>query len=340
MYSFSPGAIHDAQMARPETFMTAILIFYFYFIAVYTRLRHLSILFAAGIMLGLLVATKFTLIVFGASLLFVLFFNGQELFIKKIGVQLLFFAAAFFSGFLFGAPYVAADFWGYLDGIEEHKLAYHLHHPPHSHIDGGNTFVMQIEFYFKVYGLAFLSTFAILVMYLYKKVSNLTVIYASNSIIFFFLIGSASVFFERNLTPVMPIYFLMCGVLIHSVMNLRYLQRFLSLLFILPLFYWTLNIWYVQTKQYAVDIDKFEFEMIQKIRPKKIEHKAMVAEPNSCGLVRFLDYSDPWSKNSRIDYLSNGWVLVAKRVSTFTFLPTSTLHTYLAADIYWFMKKC
>lgn len=339
MYSFSPGAIHDAQMARPETFMTAILIFYFYFMAAYMRLRHLSILFTAGIMLGLLVATKFTLIVFGVSLPFVLFFSGQELFIKKIGLQLLLFAAAFCSGFLLGAPYVASDFWGYLDGIKELMLEYHLH-PPHSHIDGGNTFIMQAEFYLKVYGFAFLSTFAILVMYFYKQVSKLTVIYASNSILFFFLIGFAGVFFERNLTPVMPIYFLMSGVLINSIKNLRYAQIFFGLLFILPLFYWTLNIWHVQTKQYTADIDKFEFEITQNIHPKKIEHKAMIGDPSSCGLVRFIDYSDPWSENSRIDYLANGWLLLAKRISPFTALPTSTLHTYLAADIYWFMKKC
>lgn len=166
------------------------------------------------------------------------------------------------------------------------------------------------------------------------------VIYASNSIIFFCLIGSSGVFFERNLTPVMPIFFLMCGVLINTIKNLRHAQIFLSLLFVLPLFYWTLNIWHVQTKQYADDIDKYEFEITQNIQPKKIEHKAMFADSSSCGLVRFIDYSDPWSENSRIDYLANGWLLVAKRLSPFTLLPTSTLHTYLAADIYWFIKKC
>lgn len=339
-FTVSPGLVHDAQMARPEAFLTFLMISYIYGCVVSYK-RWLLGAVIAGLCLGLMISTKFTLAIMAVIYLVpVVVVRLNNIKNGEVGSVTVFLGAIFLGLFL-GAPYAFMDVRGYFEGVGELRKQYYSLHLPHSYVSGGGTLLWQVEFYFIYYGAVFLSPVVVLLRNGRAgdfRCVKLSICFAA--IVFFLLVATPSVFFERNLSPAIPL-FIMATIFIYGWLPSGYFVRMLfTIILFVPLFFWCWHIRNVQSPGYGKMIDVVETNLVNELSPKKISHIMLGSNPESCGLIRQLDFSDETSSEIRKKYMDEGWGRVGQIISPFNILPTSTLHTYLAPNVYWLYKAC
>jgi hypothetical protein len=337
IYSLSPGNIHDAHMARPETFLATLTILYLLMCIYYYKFNIYVFGLVASFVLGFAMAAKFTFVILMALIIFHILSverGGIVILVARVLGVLLFIC----FGFSLGAPYALVDFQGYINGVTQLSHQYSNLHLPHSYVSGGSTWLWQFEFFFKIYGLIVILPFISIIFTLATKKLSTEFYFSACALIFIFIFARASVFFERNLNPIIPLFALLVGFYINRMQFKRGI--FFGFVIAIPLMYWSYWVYGVQLNKYSLNIDKIEYGLIEKYKPVTIKHQAMIGDFSGCGLIRFVDYSDQTSRESREDLLANDWIIVFQYKGPFHLLPTSTLHTYLSGNIYWYLKNC
>jgi hypothetical protein len=342
LLTFSPGLVHDAMMARPESFLTALALLFTYGLAVLPNSNPKGGAIS-GVAYGLMVSSKFTL-----SILIIIFIahvllEKQDKSLKTYLVGVFLFFSLF--GFWLGAPYVFSDFHGYLDGINALRQQYYGSHMPHSLVGGGSTFLVQTKYYVEVYGLVFIFPFAFL-GYIIKDgysafiKNRYLVLLCGGLVAYYLVIAIPSVFFERNLHPILPIFIIIAVKVYQALARTQRIGLILATFMVLPFVFWVGLIHYVQSGSYLSSVDKIENEIKVKSKIFDIKKIELQYEKMDCGLLKIIDFSDQTSLNLRDKYLGDGWSLAGRHLSPFWFLPTSTLHYYLAPNYYWLYKPC
>lgn len=341
LFALSPGGVHDAHMARPETFLTVLIIVYVYACVMVDKVGGVVGPLLAGVALGLLVSTKFTLSVMVVLFLSIVFFSKFPGSARRRFVKVFIFFISIICGFMLGAPYGIIDVSGYFDGVNELRRQYYSLHIPHSYVTGGSTFLWQLEFFLKVYGLVFLSPFIYLIYSTVTRNFEINKLAISVSgLIFFSLVATSSVFFERNFSPVISMFALSGVFLYDKLPKWNWIRLTFIVLLFSPFIYWTSQIYLVQQPRYSEKIDTIELDLSQKFNAKSVNHVMLNRGQSNCGLVRQLHFSDPTSVQVLEGFKGSGWEVVASIRSPFRWLPTSTLHTYLAPNVYWLYKTC
>lgn len=340
IYSLSPGNIHDAHMARPETFLSTLTILYLLLCIFYFNVGAYFFVLAAAFILGFAIATKFTFAILLALIMAFVFLREADgifnlnLLKKTFGILVF-----LFFGFSLGAPYALMDLQGYIDGVNQLQSQYYNLHLPHSYVGGGSTWLWQLEFFLKIYGLIMVMPVILIIYSIKNKILSIEFYFAVCALLFICIFCRASVFFERNINPIIPLFALLAGFVVNRA-TFKKINMILIAVIIIPLAYWSYWIYAVQLKKYSLEIDKIEYGLRERYKPSRVVHQTMSGDVSGCGLIRFVDFSDQTSKESRKNLIANDWENISNFNGPFQWLPTSTLHTYLSANIFWYFKNC
>lgn len=335
--TIAPGLMHDAQMARPESFLTLIVCLVILG-SVTSRRNYFLGYGVAGLALGIGMATKLIFAILILPLLCAIVTSGNNKIYSSIIVVI-----TTVIGFLLAAPYAVLDPQGFMDGLKALNLQYSGEHYPHSATDGTIPIYVQLSFFMMVYGLVFLSPLAMTVLrYTFPIKANpnfgilLTLVLAY--LVLFIFLGIHPVFFERNFHPFIIIMALNSAIILDMVPRIRW-QIIIGALMIAPLLYWTCIINLVERSSHRARFNS-ELEEIVKISGMQPTELNIHSTVQDCGLFKQIDYNDRISFEQRQSYLNNSFNIVASHTSSFNLLPISTLHTYLDQNIYVLFKEC
>lgn len=334
LYAVMPGPIHDAAMARPETLMALFLVLFLWALVKGELSNGLPSAMIAGLSVGALAAVKFNY--FLLTPIFLLSNQAGSLTITRVKIFRFAAYCCCLVLMLYGlCPGMLLDTPGYIDGIKALRKQYLGLHPPHSHIHGGNTLLMQLRFYVSVYGL--LVFFPIYFVFAKKKLPSAGFYPALVFISFVLIAGSASVFFERNMHPLLPVLpFLFC--LWIDKTSSKAWASMLSIFVFSTVMYWSSQIYSVRFSDNGRS--RIESDLKDRYRDTNIKDAGFIYSDQDCGLIRLTNYSDEYSREAAIIYGRQGWREVAYTLSPFKSLPVSTLQVYLRPSFLYFHKAC
>ncbi|PTX98592.1 glycosyltransferase family 39 protein [Opitutus sp. ER46] len=205
----APLLVQDAHYIRPEPLTTALTLGAILLCVPTPRFSSWRVL-GAGFLLGLLIACKVSLLILAWLPLVPLL--GQPL---PLGRRVALAAATFCVlalGFAVGAPGAMLHPAAYLSGIRDLMTQYAGVHPPHSHIDGGWTGDMMLRYFGSTLGW---TTFALFIFGLVRlAVLRRWVVLALAAVpvlLFGGYFATRSVFFERNLSHVLPLFLILAA---------------------------------------------------------------------------------------------------------------------------------
>jgi hypothetical protein len=335
--TIAPGLVHDAQMARPESFLTLIVCLVILG-SVIGKKKHFAGYIVAGLALGTGIATKLIFAILALPLLYSILESRHN----KIN-YLTIAAIAVVTGFILAAPYAVVNPEGFIDGLKALNSQYSGEHYPHSAVDGSTSIYAQISFFMLVYGFVFFSPVAMAILYnssaarfdySYGILLSLVAAY----LILFIFLGLHPVFFERNFHPFIVIMALSSVIILNKVLKTKW-QIVISIIMISQLLYWTCIIQLVERSSSRA---KYYTELEEVVKNTGLQPTELNIHSNvqECGLFRQVDYNDQISLNQRQAHLDKSYRVVASHISSFNILPTSTLHTYLDQNIYILYKEC
>jgi hypothetical protein len=325
LFIILPGVFFDCWMARPESFLTMLSVFVLFLYILFLKNKKFLYLYLSLFIIGYGVATKITFI-------FLLFPFLLSYPYKANHLKILPLIIVFFLGLFLGAPALVYDFSGFISGLIHEKQHYATGHPPHSlhptdnkHVLG--TFFLQTRFYLFCYGAIFISPF----LYFFKK--NMHHGLATAYVVAFAYLSSQAVFFERNFHFFLPIGLFFFCCFLANYRNKKS-QVFLIVVFALPLIFCTAKIFvHGGLKKKNEEIIKVGLETLRfdAILNNKIP---------KCGKFKVIDYCDSFSGRYRKKMRQNGFETVKVTNGDFSYLPVSTLQTYLDPNWYYFEKSC
>jgi hypothetical protein len=195
--------VQDAHYARPEAFETVLTL------AVVTLCwprKHLAVAAALGaaFLVGVLAACKVTMLLLAWLPLVPLLTAGAEP--RRPWLVLSTLPLLLFAGFVVGAPGAVAHPSFFLNGVHALTTQYGGVQGPHSHLSGAAVVDMQARYFGATLGLPLLSCFMLGVIVLTRKRrwAELALLVAP-VVSFFGLFAMQSVFYERNLSHVLPL---------------------------------------------------------------------------------------------------------------------------------------
>lgn len=216
--ALNPLLYQDSLYARPEAFVTLLVLAYLYTLWV-SRLQGWRRIAVASVILGILVATKISMLAL-VPLLFLADGAGKNS--GQLGVDLLAYVQACLAvfsryiwvvpcaaalGFAIGAPYAIVNFDAYLNGFRYLSEQYTTGHWPHGLVDGSSweRMAYSLAYFFPTMGIA-LFAFSAGGAICLLKARNFRLFFAFAFFIFFFVWFSLyRTFFERNFSHVLPL---------------------------------------------------------------------------------------------------------------------------------------
>ncbi len=205
-----PLLVQDAHFARPEAFLTLLTLGAVACCWPAAELRP-GRLVAAAFLVGLLAATKITLLMLAWLPLVPLAAARTAGPARWRWLAAFPFAAA--AGFALGAPGAVANPAAFLHGLRYLSDQYSGLHLPHSHLDGGPVADWLAGYFAATLGWPGLAAIAggIAVLAARRQFAALLLL-AGPVALFAALFASRSVFFERNLSPVLPLAAVLAGI--------------------------------------------------------------------------------------------------------------------------------
>ena len=356
--------MQDSLYARPETFVTALTLALL--LAMTGRLRRAIQLPLCGLAIGFLIAAKFSFVVLLPlpPLLAVWVPTGRAevygLRSSHLAALIAMYTAALAFGFFAGAPYAVFAPAEYLRGVVHLLDQYTGGHWPHGLPDAGSIDRLRN-------GLAYLAGTQGWLVPVLAIVGYALLIFESRRVwaivafplvamLFYFL--QSRVFFERNFSAALPLWFALAGFALREALAWirascdawifrlpRYVPAAASVALPLLLAY----------PSFAVSARLFQLihsdDLAQRLQAeqRRVSNDGALAvfvvAPNVlsglpelrrglCGKVvyRTSDYGDPLTRSRLQTLLALGYHVVARVDGPFHGLPTSTLHTYHAAD--------
>lgn len=341
--------VQDAHYVRPESFMTLLLLAGVA-LAWPTARRTLPRLLVAGGLMGLLLACKVSLVLVCWVPLVAAWRHGAIMG-RRLG-SVIAVAGAIALGFALGAPGAVLQPAKFLHGVEYLARQYARGHPPHGHMSGAQVGDLQWEYLVATVGWATLLLAAAGAVSLWRRRQGEALMFlALPPLVLAGYFGTQAVFFERNLSPVLPLLLVLSGVggatIVERVatpwrwvagLGLAALVAIVPLRLSWPLVTQELSVLGPEARSAFDDELRARFPASRWLdeplvglgdRTKLRAHFAVSTQPV---LLRAADYHDEWSAEHRRQ-LEREFVVerVAEHQSTFGQLPVCTLLTYHSA---------
>jgi hypothetical protein len=349
----APLLVQDAHYSRPEAWVTALC----------TGAAMLCIpkddydfrrIFFGSVLIGIAVACKFSLVALvWLPMLPILSegWNGHRTIKPALGAACL-VTLGTAVGFAIGAPNAIINPQVYLHGIKYLAAHYAGLHPPHSNLGGGPVSGMLGGYFLSTLGIPSLiaaSTGA--GWLLFQRRWSEVFLLAGPLVFFVSYFCTRTVFFERNLSHVVPLFCVLAGVglfVISDVLALRWRGQILTLTVLLGV----LSL--IRPFELSWRLVHMGFSGQNSVQVEAIETRLRAAYPNmdwwsedfmntepltrliahfNTGggqvMLRAIDYHDEWSaKHLKMLPLLLNVELVAEKPSIFYDVTNCTLHTY------------
>lgn len=358
----NPLLFQDGLYARPETFVTALTLAFLYVLGA-SGVGFGKRVFVGAFILGILAGTKVSMLL----LIPILFLADDVRFvwgslaadlgmyvrscIQIFKVSIVFVPVGLFAGFFCAAPWAVINFKKYLFGLSYLENQYTSGHWPHGLPDGG--WIDRIAYAASYFSSTAGSLWFFLALcgggyLLWERKFRLLVIFLI-FIVFAIRFSTYPVFFERNLSHLLPFFFLLASYalfrLVVSVKLTPTAQAGVAMFCVVVVSaqaLGTLNtlIFYELSGEREKKLNDARYELesaygTKSIRIAWVESyrgiKHLIDHACAPNLVEYLYPGDKYSiaaihKLERVD----GFVEVARVPTAFPNTPPSTLHTYLS----------
>jgi hypothetical protein len=243
--AFAPLLYQDSLYARPETFVTVLTLLYVYILS-QGKIQPAIRIFAASFILGILIATKISLVALAPMIVLPLTSDqsikeplnqelsknpGILLYLKESLVNAFKYAPIIvlgcLVGFIAGAPYAIPNFQDYIFGFSALKSQYTTGHWPHGLYDGSiiERLAYSINYFTSTLGYPlFIFSFWGAVIALRQKRFREVFIFIF-ILIFALRFSTYPVFFERNFSHLLPFFILFCAFAMDQLLEYFSLLR-------------------------------------------------------------------------------------------------------------------
>ena len=218
-----PLLVQDAHYARPEPFVTVL------FLAVISicwpsgRHSYWKIL-GSSVIIGILVATKVSMLMIAWMPVVPVLFLHSTLGKDFRKVVILSGAVAFFGivlGFVIGVPGAVLNPDAFIHGVFYLMDQYSGAHPPHSHLDGGFVADIAIGYFWATMGVGIILGGLLGIAFLVRDRNwEAVVLIIAPTLLFVGYFFQQSVFFERNLSHVVPLFGILSAIGIYRAIAL------------------------------------------------------------------------------------------------------------------------
>jgi hypothetical protein len=203
----APILVQDAHYGRPESFVTAL--FLFVVIGAWPRERFLyTAVLGSSFACGLLIASKVSFLPLSWVPIVPAFVHWRRVNESLMGVsaKLVGVAAGIGFGFFVGAPAAVLHPRQFLYGFSRLQTQYSGGHPPFSQADGSAVWDVMIAYFGSTFGwLALLFGVIGAAMLLWERRFAVAALLAGPLFMMAVLFGKQRIFFERNLSHVVPL---------------------------------------------------------------------------------------------------------------------------------------
>jgi len=198
--------VQDAHYARPEAFVTALMLALVAWCWPREKLRVVAVA-AGSITVGLLVACKVSMLLIGWMPLVPLVAAWRGAARKQRTAALASWLPGVVGGFVAGAPGAVADPAALVNGIEFLMNQYAGLHPPHSRLEGGAVAPLMAGYFVATLGWpVILSACGGAGVLVWRRRWAELVLVGGPVVLFVGYFSTRSVFFERNLSHVLPLF--------------------------------------------------------------------------------------------------------------------------------------
>lgn len=341
--------VQDAHYVRPESFMTLLMVVVVALVWRSPRRSTGRLLLAGGLM-GLLLACKVSLVLVCWVPLLAAWCHGATWRERAtLGTAV---GGAMAAGFALGAPGAVLQPTKFLHGVDYLARQYARGHPPHGHIWGARVGDLEVQYIVATVGWVALALALLGAVVLWRRrEKEALVLLALPPLLLLGYFGIQRVFFERNLSPVVPLLLVLAGVGGAAVLKpLAPRWRWLAglgagaLLVVVPLrITWPLvtrEITSLGPDQRAAFDDRLRARFAESkwmeeslvgpgVVTKLQQHFKASTQPV---LLRATDFHDEWSEHTRrsVEY-DFVWERLAVQPSVFPDVPVCTLLTYHSA---------
>lgn len=343
--------VQDAHYSRPEAFTTALMLV---LVALCWPREKFSVVAVAGgaLTVGLLVACKVSMLLLGWMPLVPLIAAWRRITGRERGWAVVAVPVGIIAGFAAGAPGAVQDPAAFANGIAFLMKQYGGLHPPHSHIDGGRVADMLGGYYVATLGWPLLVCAAVggIVLAGRRRWAELALL-GGPVALFAGYFATRSVFFERNLSHVLPLFLVLAAV--GAVAGAEWLARgrrgwqgvvTAAILTACAMPGWRVT-WPLVTEEFsgAGSNRHMAFEAALKAKHPGgewkevsllndgplIELAARLKADRKPVLLRITDFNDEWNAYNHKAFVDRFEAkLVADYPGNFVRVPVCTLHTY------------
>lgn len=317
LLAVAPAMVHDAHMARPESFLY--MLFALAALAATLRTGLLARAVMVGAIVGVGTACKVTFIATGLVLVPLLWpVSRHTLAAAAAGavVAIVAFAAS--------APYALINFDVFLNGLSYLVDQYSGSHPPHSLIDRSalGSLAWTAEFLLKLYG-PLIPAALILPLILGRSALLIGLWLAAIAVLGYF--APKPVLFERNLS----LGIFAAAVLLAAMAERSRLAWACAIIAALPMAYWSAQIAFASA---GVGADRFKAWSATYFVSPVTAYWSGARDPElpKCrGQLLITNFNDELSRRAIEKAAREGYEFVSRYRSRFDALPVSTLHTYV-----------
>ena len=216
--SVLPGLVQDAHYSRPEAFLTVLTLAA---VTLSLPLHRFSSwrVFVAAALLGVALACKISMLALvWLPLISLLTVDGLGLGLRRCGLAIGLTLAGLTVGFAVGAPDAVAHLPTFWHGVDYLTQQYAGLHPPHSALGGGMVAELLLRYYLSTLGwLLVLSSLCGAVCWWRGRRWMELAVFAGPLVLFIGYFCTRSVFFERNLSHVLPLFAVLAAVGLKAV---------------------------------------------------------------------------------------------------------------------------
>ena len=217
----APILVQDAHYGRPESFVTAL--FLFAVIGAWPRERFFySAVLGSSLAFGLLIASKVSFLPLAWVPIVPVLIHWRRVneSLMQVSAKLVGVAAGVGLGFFVGAPAAALNPRQFLYGFGRLQTQYSGGHPPFSHADGSAMWDVMIAYFGSTFGwLAFLSTVIGIAVLIWERRFAVAALLGGPLLMTAVLFGKQKIFFERNLSHVVPLGIILAMLGLGSVIS-------------------------------------------------------------------------------------------------------------------------
>jgi hypothetical protein len=311
LLTVAPALVHDAHMARPESFL-----YMLFGLAVLAATLPMGLVARAslvGAVVGIGTACKITFLATGLVFLpFLWPVSRQALPAATVA------AAATVAGFAISAPYALFNFDVLMNGMRYLFAQYASAHPPHSLLEPSvlGSLAWTAEFLLKLYG-PLIPAALILPLFWLRSPLVIGLWLSALAVILYF--APKPVLFERNLS----LGIFAAAVVLAVLAQRSRLALACALLALLPMTWWSWQIAASNTRRFNT------FAAAHLTQPAPVSDAWQADLANCRGRILLRDYGDQLSARLIARAASDGHQIVARYHSRFEALPASTLQAYI-----------